>query len=190
MERLADVASYQKLPENPQARKERFLEFFGQDLLGFRNDALRRVYAQLDRSSWDTLLPFDRDFFRRAAELLSPEQREVSRELTERVITAFMEKMMTMLTSGASNQPLGAEHGLRYRLSVEVQHCPREKPTERYRRSREDENIEVEDFAPPDSAPPSEPDTFGVLEKHHLSEGGELHFPNYWHRWMSRYGDY
>jgi hypothetical protein len=190
MERLADVASYQKLPEDPKERQERFLEFFGQDLMGFRNDALRNVYQQLEHSSWDTLLPYDRDFFGRAATLLSAEQREVSRKLTERVITIFMERMMTMLTAGASNQPLGEEHGLRYRLSVEVQHCPRQKPTERYRRPREDEDLEVEDFEPPDAARQSDPDSPSVLETHKLTEGAKLHFPKYWHRWMSRYGSY
>lgn len=190
MERLADTTSYQKLPQNPEERQERFLEFFGQDLMGSRNDALRSVYHQLERSSWDTLLPYDRDFFSRAAALLSPEQRELSRKLTERVITDFMERLMGMLTADASNQPLGEEHGLRYRLTVEVQHCPREKPTERYCCPRDEDNLDVEDFEPPDAAPQSEPDSLAALETHELTEGGKLHFPKYWHRWIIRYGSY
>lgn len=190
MKRIADGVNYSKLPEVPAERYEQFLEYFGQDLMGFRNDALKHVYGQLERDSWDNLLPYDRDFFRGAAASFSPEQREMSRKLTERAITVMMERFMTMLTSHPQNQPLGDEHGIRYRLLAEVHHCPREKPTSKYRRPPRDENMEIEDFEPPDAAEPADTSDRPVLEEHDLSEGGQLYFANYWHRWMRRYGSY
>ena len=114
----------------------------------------------------------------------------ISRKLTERVVTLFMERLMTMLVSEASNQPLGEEHGVRYRLLAQVHHCPREKPTERYRKLPQAENIKVEDFEPADSASEPEADVRPLVEQQDLTEGGKLHFPKYWHRWMSRYGSY
>jgi len=190
MKRIADSINYAKLSGDPAERHEQLLECFGQDLLGLRNDALKGVYEHLERTSWERLLPYDRDFFSRVASLLSPEQREISRKLTERVITAFMERLMTMLNADAANQPLGEEHGIRYRLLAEIQRCPREKPTERYRRPPKDENLDVEDFEPPDPAPEARKDARAVVEQHDLTEGGKLHFPKYWHRWVNRYGSY
>jgi hypothetical protein len=188
MERLADSTVYERLPEAPTARREQFLSFFGQDLVGFRNDALRQVYSKLEPALWDTLLPYDQNFFSQAAASLSGEQREISRKLTERTITCLLERLMTMLSSGA---PLGQQHHLRYRLTVAVEHCPREKPTQRYAPDPNDDNLAVAGFVPPDSESQDDFDTSGaILETHELTEGGQLPFPKYWHRWLNRYANY
>src|SRR5688572_14064891 len=58
MKRIADGINYAKLPEDPGERHEQLLECFGQDLVGLRNDAIKGVYGQLDRTSWESLLPY------------------------------------------------------------------------------------------------------------------------------------
>ena len=184
MNRIADRTTPHDLPPEPAARHEALLEIFGQDLLIHRNNAPKIVYGCLEFDRQESLLTYDRDFFQTAAAQLSPEQREISRKLTLRTIAEFMKFTLAMLTSHWRNKPLGPEHGLAYRLLMEIQHLPREQSS-----PSKEVNLELEDFEPPEDWAPSL-DAYGqTLEVHELQTGGRLHFPNYWNRWQHNFAD-
>jgi hypothetical protein len=183
MKRIADSSSLNELPPEEGLRLEALLEMFGQDLMGHRNNALRLVYGHLDGSNRSALLPYDQKFFDRAESLLTSEQIEVSRELTTSAIAEFMTFLMTMLTADSRNQPLGRDHGMSYRLLLDIYRVFRgEEPEQQV------DQLELEDFDPPDVEPPVPPNL--PLESHELGHGGRLHFPKYWNRWQHKYASY
>ncbi len=182
--RLADQTQYDQLPDDPAQRHEALLEIFGQDVLGHRNNALRSVFKKIEnRGSGE--LPYDKDFFAKAAESLSTEQREICQTLAVRVIADFMSGFMTMLCSHSSNKPLGRNHGIAYHLLLEIESLNRTREE-----SSADENMELEDFDPPDQRQPSATEPDASLEVHELQTGGRLFFPNYWNRWQHKFSDY
>ena len=163
MKRLADITEFDDLPEDPSERHEMIMNFVGQEIVGFRNEALERIFGELDRNDWEHLLPYDAKFFEDASEALDADQRDVARKLTERAFTHFMYRFLTMLSCDGRNHPLGTKHGLHYNWNAQVRYYPKSE---------------------------READRHGdVIEEHDLNEG-ELELSKYWNRWMRLFKDY
>ena len=190
MKRLADTTEFSDLPVDTEERHERILDFVGQDIIGFRNEALECVFGELEKNGRENLLPYDADFFNKAASSLEPSQREIARKLAERVITHFMDRFMTMVACEGRNNPLGRDHGLHHDWKVQIRSYPK---NETLRSSVEEQMVDLDDpinaFEPVDETQLAD-DGFGaVLEEHQVTQG-ELWFPKYWHRWLNRFKDY
>jgi hypothetical protein len=199
MHREADRTSFKDLPESPEERHEKMLHFLGQDLMAHKENAMTLAFRHLEGAKPGSgLLPYDAKFFEAAAAKLDPEQREIAKKLCSRVLTNFMESFMTMICCHGRNNLLGSEHGLQYHLTVDVCHYPRTKNyASKARHETSDDDADESDdpigsFVPVDAdegnASASEEDTYGrVCESHDLAHGGELHFPQYWYRWMNKF---
>lgn len=185
MKREADTVDVRSLPRDPAERLERILDFVGQDILGFRNNAIRSVFAQLERTEFEGVSPYDAKFFERASSALSQEGREVAQELCRRTLTEFMVQLMRMIDCTGNNNPLGSDHGLQYRFAVEVCHYPRERRTSG-RATDRDPDEPADSFVPPDKE--EDQAEFGrVVDSFDLT-AGRLYFPKYWYRWANKYG--
>ena len=190
MKRIADTIQLQDLPEDPDERLERLLDFVGQDIIGIRNEAFEQIFKELDRESWNNLLPFDAKFFRKASDALDDEQREIARKLAERVLTYFMTRFMTMISCHGQNNPLGPEHGMQYRFGLELQQYPT-TPTERSCRPSIDSDVSdpIEAFEPVDNWEEHDIDSSSPSESFDLTSSN-TEFAKYWHHWQHQYKDY
>ena len=198
MHREADRTPFEELPKDSKERHEKIMHFVGQDIMDRKQNAMTSVFRHLDGTNPGTgLLPYDAKFFEEAAAKLDPEQREIAKKLCSRVLTDFMESFMTMISCHGHNNRLGSEHGLQYHLTVDVCHYPKPRDggvlTERELAVLEDEESDdpIKSFVPVEGAGTDETtskEAYGrVCESHDLGHGGQLHFPHYWHRWMSKF---
>lgn len=187
MMREADTAKLESVPKEENARHEAFLTFLGQELMAFRHNALERSLRKGGQDSLDGMSTVDRKYCERINEL-SPEAYETCKQACEKTLSDFMQQFLALITSHAQNWPLGDRHGLNYKLSVEVIDLPkslgsRKRITDSCG-SDTDEQFDSTDTQVEDECP-----TYGqVLETIDLSKGASLHLPNYWFRWLNRYG--
>ena len=163
MKRQADITEFDDLPDDPSERREMIMNFVGQEIVGFRNEALEQNFAELDRDDWEHLLPDDAKFFEEASQALDADQKEIARELTERALNYFMYCFPTMLWCDGRNHPLGTKHGLHYNWNAQGRYYPKSE---------------------------QKADRFGeAVEEHDLNEG-ELELSKYWNRWVRLFKDY
>ncbi len=187
MKRDADTTKLEVLPEDEDARREAFLAFLGQELMAFRHNAMKRALGRARPDAMDSMSTVDRKYHERLNSL-SPESYETCRQACEKTLSEFMQQFLTLITSHPQNWPLGTQHGLNYKLMVEVINLPKSKSrSEPAKETFGDDDID--DFNPPDQLDEEDRPNYGqTLETIDLSLGVSLHLPNYWYRWLNRYG--
>lgn len=187
MNRDADSAKLEAIPQDEDARREAFLTFFGQELMAFRHNAMKRALGRARPDSMDSMSTVDRKYHERLNSL-TPDGYETCRQACEKTLSEFMQQFLTLFTSNPQNWPLGTQHGLNYKLMVEVINLPKSKS--RVEPAKETfGNDDIDEFEPPDQYSEEERPNYGQkLETIDLSTGVNLHLPNYWFRWLNRYG--
>lgn len=187
MKRDADTTKLENLPSDEDARREAFLTFLGQELMAFRHNALRWALGRVSPNALEGMPSVDRKYYERLNKL-SADDYETCQQVCEKMLGEFMQQFLTLITSHPQNWPLGSQHGLNYKLLVEVINLPKSKSRAEPRKDTFGDD-EIDDFVPPDRYVDEEcPDYGETLETLNLSSGVSLHLPNYWYRWLNRYG--
>lgn len=135
----------------------------------------------------DGMSSVDRKYHERINKL-SADDYATCRQACDKMLGEFMQQFLTLITSHPQNWPLGTQHGLNYKLMVEVINLPKSKcrPEQTLETFGDDD---IDEFDPPDKHEEDERHDYGTtLEAIDLSSGVSLQLPKYWYRWLNRYG--
>lgn len=111
---------FENLPSDPEERHEVLVDLFGRYLFWLRNwsvsetqeltdsEEARKSLGTIRRKKYDTLAA------------LTPEQRDVAFEISEASVDRFIQLFLTMMADMGTDQRLGKDHAIRFKLEMEI----------------------------------------------------------------------
>jgi hypothetical protein len=109
-----------ELPDDPAERHEALVDIFGQFVMWMRDWTVAAT-RELGESqvSRDQIRAISREKWESLAKL-SPEDRALAYDVAEATTDRFIQMLLAMLGNQGVDQRLGREHGVRFRLDLEI----------------------------------------------------------------------
>lgn len=111
---------YTDLPHDPKARHEALVDAFGYMLFWLRNQSLRQITSLVtSKAARGQVAKLFRKAYEEAGKL-TPDQQQVALKLAGNSVDLFARLMLTMLAGTGTDQRLGTDHAVCFRLQMEI----------------------------------------------------------------------
>ena len=120
MKPMSVTATFEDLPLDPEARREAFVEFFGQHVFSTRNQRLAAIRGLVESAESRNRLGTIHRRPYEAVRALDPTGQQAAIDLAQNAIDLFIQDLLRLLQNIGPDLRLGEDHALRYRLWLEV----------------------------------------------------------------------
>lgn len=113
-------SAWSDLPSDPAERHEALVDIFGRYMMWMRDwsvDTTRDLGESED--SREKIRAMSRDKWEKLSQL-SPEERAVAYEVAQATTDRFVQMLLVMLGNQGVDQRLGNDHGVRFKLDLEI----------------------------------------------------------------------
>ena len=112
--------SFGDLPSDPKERHEILVDLFGRYLMWLRQWTVNATREMSESEDAREKLGTIRRHKYEALSELTPEQRETVYSISEATVDRFIQLFLTMLAGTGTDQRLGSDHAIRFKLDMEI----------------------------------------------------------------------